>query len=306
MTMRTLPSFRAARMRTAALALLAPALLGGCDLVVMNPAGDVARQQAHLILWSTGLMLLIIVPVIALTVLFAWKYRHTNEDAEYRPNWDHSTGLELIIWSAPLLIVIALGALTWISTHSLDPYRPLARIAPGQPVAKNAKPLEIQVVSLDWKWLFIYPDDRIAVVNELVIPVDAAVQFSLTSGTVMNSFFVPQLGSMIATMNGMVTHLHLQADHVGDYYGQSAQFSGKGFADMHFMLRAVSREEYAQWLSQVRQSKNKLDDGAYLELARTSDRSPILQFGSIQEGIFDAIAARKLNVGHNPTSSISH
>ena len=204
-TMRT-PSFSPASRRTrsrtaraplaAATAILAPVLLGGCDLVTMNPAGDVARQQAHLILASTALMLLIIVPVIALTILFAWKYRHTNEDADYKPNWDHSTGLELIIWSAPLLIVIALGALTWISTHSLDPYRPLGRLAPGKPVAKNEKPLEIQVVSLDWKWLFIYPEQGIATVNELVLPINRQVVFRMTSSSVMNTFYVPTMAGM--------------------------------------------------------------------------------------------------------------
>jgi cytochrome o ubiquinol oxidase subunit 2 len=264
---------------------------------VLDPQGPVASGNAQILINSVGIMLVIVIPTILATLAFAWWFRASNKKATYRPNWAHSGHLELIVWGIPLLVVLFLSGLIWIGSHDLDPARPLAR---------SDKTIDIQVVSLDWKWLFIYPDDRIAVVNELVIPVDAAVQFSLTSGTVMNSFFVPQLGSMIATMNGMVTHLHLQADHVGDYYGQSAQFSGKGFADMHFTLRAVSREEYSQWLSQVRQSKNKLDDGAYLELARTSDRSPILQFGSIQEGIFDAIAARKLNVGHNPTSSISH
>ncbi len=289
MTMRTLPSFRAARMRTAALALLAPALLGGCDLVVMNPAGDVARQQAHLILWSTGLMLLIIVPVIALTVLFAWKYRHTNEDAEYRPNWDHSTGLELIIWSAPLLIVIALGALTWISTHSLDPYRPLARIAPGQPVAKNAKPLEIQVVSLDWKWLFIYPEQGIATVNELVLPVNRQVVFRMTSSSVMNTFYVPTMAGMIYTMPGMETQLHAVLNKPGRFEGISANYSGAGFSDMRFTVDGFDDAGFAKWVSETRSAQGKLDNATYLKLERPSEKVPAIRYAGFAPGLFDRI-----------------
>ncbi|PVE53572.1 ubiquinol oxidase subunit II [Arthrobacter sp. TPD3018] len=276
-------------MRTAALALLAPALLGGCDLVVMNPAGDVARQQAHLILWSTGLMLLIIVPVIALTVLFAWKYRHTNEDAEYRPNWDHSTGLELIIWSAPLLIVIALGALTWISTHSLDPYRPLARIAPGQPVAKNAKPLEIQVVSLDWKWLFIYPEQGIATVNELALPVNRQVVFRMTSSSVMNTFYVPTMAGMIYTMPGMETQLHAVLNKPGRFEGISANYSGAGFSDMRFTVDGFDDAGFAKWVSETRSAQGKLDNATYLKLERPSEKVPAIRYAGFAPGLFDRI-----------------
>lgn len=264
---------------------------------VLDPQGPVASGNAQILVNSVGIMLVIVIPTILATLAFAWWFRDSNKKATYRPNWAHSGHLELIVWGIPLLVVLFLSGLIWIGSHDLDPARPIAR---------GEKTVEIQVVSLDWKWLFIYPDEGVAAVNELVIPVDAAAHFSLTSGTVMNMFFVPQLASMIATMNGMVTHLYLQADHVGDYYGQSAQYSGKGFADMHFTLRAVSRDAYAKWVSQIRQSSNKLDDATYLDLARTRDISPILRFGSVQKGIFDAIAMRKLNVDQNQTSSISH
>lgn len=264
---------------------------------VLDPQGPIASGNAQILINSVGIMLVIVIPTILATLAFAWWFRASNKKATYRPNWAHSGHLELIVWGIPLLVVLFLSGLIWIGSHDLDPARPIAR---------RDKTIEIQVVSLDWKWLFIYPEDGVASINELVIPADTAVHFSLTSGTVMNAFFVPQLASMIATMNGMVTHLNLQADHVGDYYGQSAQYSGKGFADMHFKLKAVSGDAYGQWMAQLRQSNNKLDDTAYLDLARTRDVSPIQMFGYVQKGIFDAIAKRQLNVDHNPATSISH
>jgi cytochrome o ubiquinol oxidase subunit 2 len=168
-------------------------LLAGCNMVVMDPAGDVAVQQRNLIIASTALMLLVIVPVIALTFLFAWRYRASNPEGTYDPDFHHSTQLEVVIWTVPLLIIIALGAMTWISTHTLDPYRPLGRLAPGKPVPAGTKPLEVQVVSLDWKWLFIYPELGIATVNEMAAPVDQPISFKLTSSSVWNTFYVPAL-----------------------------------------------------------------------------------------------------------------
>ena len=173
--------------------LPAVALLSACDMVVMAPAGDVAAQQRDLLVVSTLLMLLIIIPVMALIVFFAWKYRESNKEAEYQPDWDHSTSLELVIWSAPLLIIICLGALTWAGTHLLDPYRPLDRIKPGQAVAEDVQPLQVNVVALDWKWLFIYPEYGVATVNELAAPVDRPILFKLTATSTMNSFYVADL-----------------------------------------------------------------------------------------------------------------
>src|ERR1700712_2284833 len=166
-------------------------LLSGCNMVVMQPSGDIAARQRDLIIASTGLMLLIIVPVIALTLLFAWRYRHSNTDAVYDPDWHHSTQLEVVIWSAPLAIIIAPGALTWISPHTLDPYRPLSRLDASRALPADVKPLTVEVVALDWKWLFFYPDQGIATVNELAAPVDVPITFKITSASLMNSFYIP-------------------------------------------------------------------------------------------------------------------
>ena len=194
--------------RSRVLLVLPAALSAGCNLVLLHPAGAVAAQQGHLIVVSTVLMLLVIIPVMALTVLFAWRYRKSNSQATYAPDWDHSTQLELVIWAAPLLIIIALGAVTWINTHTLDPYRPLRRLDATRPVAVGAQPLVVEVVALDWKWLFIYPEQGIAVVNDLAAPVDVPVTFKITASTVMNSFFIPSLAGQIYAMPGMETELH--------------------------------------------------------------------------------------------------
>ena len=296
MAMRNPSYFPARTLRTTAV-IAASALLGGCDLVVMNPAGDVARQQANLILWSTGLMLLIIVPVIVLTILFAWKYRHTNEEAEYAPDWDHSTGLELIIWSAPLMIIIALGALTWISTHALDPYRPLARLASGKPLAKNDKPLVIEVVSLDWKWLFIYPEQGVATVNELVLPVNRQVRFKITSSSVMNTFYVPAMAGMIYSMPGMETRLHAVMNRPGLFHGFSANYSGAGFSEMDFAVHSVDDAGFAKWASETRTAKRKLDLPTYRELEKPSENVPVIRYAAVAPTLYDRILGMCIKPG---------
>lgn len=302
-----MPPFRRALRPTALIATLAaPLVLGGCDLVVMNPSGDVARQQADLILWSTFLMLLIIVPVMALTVLFAFKYRASNRDAEYQPDWDHSTRIELVIWSAPLLIIIALGALTWLATHKLDPYRPLDRIAPGKPITANDKPLEIQVVSLDWKWLFIYPEQGIATVNELVLPADRQVRFRLTSSSVMNTFYVPALAGMIYTMPGMETKLHAVMNKVGTFEGVSANYSGAGFSDMRFPTLSVDPAGFEQWVAKTKASGTALDATEYLMLEKPSEKVPAMHFGTIEAGLFDRIVQMCVKPGSTCTSHMMH
>ena len=234
---------KAAFMRRFKTLLLLPlaGLLGGCNLVVLSPAGDVAMQQRDLLVVSTLLMLLIIVPVMALTALFAWRYRHTNTAVPYEPDWDHSTKLELIIWAAPLMIIICLGALTWLGTHLLDPYRRIDRLAPGQPVAQEQKPLSVEVVALDWKWLFIYPDYGIASLNELAAPVDRPIDFRITSSSVMNSFYIPALAGQIYAMPGMETKLHAVINDPGTYTGFSANYSGAGFSGMRFAFYGQSQ-----------------------------------------------------------------
>ena len=279
------------------LLLSGSALLAGCDMVVLHPSGDVAAQQSHLIVVSTLLMLLIIVPVIALTLLFAWRYRESNIAARYTPEWGHSVQLELLIWAAPLLIIILLGALTWIGTHTLDPYRPLTRIDALRPLPGGAEPLVVEVVALDWKWLFIYPELGTASVNHLVVPVGTPISFELTSATVMNSFFVPQLGSQIYTMSGMTTHLQLQADYPGSYPGLSANFSGDGFADMRFTVEAVPADAFAQWVSTTRNTGPVLDATAYADLAKPSQAVAPVSFGSVAPGLFTDILSAGMSPG---------
>jgi len=266
-------------------------------LVLLHPAGMVAAQQGHLIVVSTLLMLLVIVPVMALTVLFAWRYRGSNSRAHYAPDWDHSTQLELVIWSAPLLIIIALGAVTWISTHTLDPYRPLQRAA-GMPPVASPKPLVVEVVALDWKWLFIYPEQGIAAVNELAAPVDTPIDFKITAASVMNSFFIPALAGQIYAMPGMQTQLHAVINRAGDYEGFSANYSGAGFSDMRFKFHGLSSAEFARWVQTVRSKGGTLDSGRYLQLERPSERVPVSRYGTVASGLFDSIVARSLMGSH--------
>ena len=227
-------------------------MLAGCEMVLLRPSGYVAAQQGQLVVISTLLMLLIIVPVIVLTLVFAWRYRESNTTAPYTPDWDHSIQLELLIWTAPLLIIIALGALTWIGTHTLDPYRSLARIDAERPVPPNVEPLTIEVVALDWKWLFIYPDQNIAVVNELAAPVDTPIRFKITASSVMNSFFVPALAGQIYAMPSMATSLHAVINRPGEYAGFSANYSGAGFSGMHFKFLGMSATDFDRWVQKAK------------------------------------------------------
>jgi len=288
------PSSRSVR---SLLALVPLVLVAGCDMVVMNPAGDVARQQRDIILISTGLMLLIIVPVMILIVLFAWRYRAGNADATYDPDFDHSTVLELVIWAAPLLIIIALGALTWSSTHLLDPFRPLDRIAPGRPTDPSVKPLRVQVVSLDWKWLFIYPDLGIATVNELALPVDRQVRFDITSTNMMNTFYAPTLAGMIYAMPGMQSTMHAVLNKPGVYEGYSGNYSGAGFSDMRFALRGLDQAGFERWVAHVRASPAALGDPAYLALVKPSERVAAMRFAAVRADLFDRIVQRCVEPG---------
>lgn len=267
-------------------------LLTGCNTVLLNAPGDVARQQGDLIIVATVLMLLVIVPVIAMTLFFAWRYRASNTRAVYQPDWDHSTQLELAIWGVPLLIIIALGAVTWISTHLLDPYRPLERIAPGQPVPEGVEPLEVQVVSLDWKWLFVYPQYGVASLNEMAAPVDRPIRFRLTSSTTMNAFYVPALAGMIYTMPAMETQLNAVMNREGQYQGFSSHYSGAGFSHMRFQFHGLSDTGFAEWIARARSETSALTRAHYLELEVPSSREPSRLFGSVDAGLFDAVVNR--------------
>jgi cytochrome o ubiquinol oxidase subunit 2 len=263
------------------LAACAAAPLAACQQTgILAPQGPVASAERLLLLNSTGIMLVVVVPVILATLGFAWWYRSSNTRADHRPDAAYEGRIEFVVWSIPALIVILLSGVIWIGSHQLDPR---ARIP------ADAKPLRVNVVSLDWKWLFIYPDQKIAAVNQLVVPVRTPLRFRLTSATVMNSFFVPELGSQIYTMGGMVTHLNLLAESPGEYVGFSANFSGDGFAGMHFVVKAVPQDAFAGWVAQVRGSGSALDDAAYATLAKPSEYVPPATYRSVAPRLFDRI-----------------
>jgi cytochrome o ubiquinol oxidase subunit 2 len=257
-----------------------PMLLSSCSRGVLNPQGPVGADERVILFDATAIMLAVVIPVIVCTLAFAWWFRSHNKRAQRRPDWEYSGRIEFITWSIPAMIVLFLGGIAWIGSHDLDPPKPLAG---------GTKPVEIEVVSLDWKWLFIYPQEQVAAVNELVIPVNTPVRFRLTSGSVMNSFFVPQLGSQIYTMAGMTTQLNLLASHEGTFSGISAQFSGDGFSDMTFDVRAVPLEEYQAWLASTRTDSKNLDANRYAQLAGPSRHDEPVTFGQVTPGLFESI-----------------
>lgn len=266
------------------------AVLGGCNAVVLNPYGDVAIQQRDLVVISTILMLLIIIPVMVLTAFFAWHYRQSNTAARYEPDWDHSTHLELIIWAAPLLIIICLGAVTWMATHMLDPFRPISRTGPGQAVAHSTKPLRVEAVALDWKWLFIYPDYGIATVNEMAAPVGQPINFRISASSVMNAFYVPALAGMVYAMPGMQTQLHAVINSSGTFKGFSANYSGAGFSNMRFNFLGLDEAGFQKWVSDVKGSgSGTLGRTEYLELERPSEAVPVKKYASVDPNLFHLI-----------------
>jgi cytochrome o ubiquinol oxidase subunit 2 len=272
--------------------------LSACQYAVFNPAGDVARQQRDLIYISTGLMLLIIVPVLILIVVFAWRYRK-DKGGTYDPEFDHSTSLELVIWSAPLLIIIMLGALTWSSTHLLDPFRPLdpRQIAGQDAAAPSEEPMRVQVVSMDWKWLFIYPDQGIATVNELVLPVNRQVRFDITSTNMMNTFYAPTLAGMIYAMPGMQSTLHAVLNRPVVSEGFSGNYSGAGFSDMKFRIQGVDQAKFDQWVAQAKGSGRTLDLATYMMLVKPSEKVPAIRFAGADPDLFRRVLERCVEPG---------
>jgi cytochrome o ubiquinol oxidase subunit 2 len=268
------------------LSLCAAVFLGGCsDMLLFNPKGPIGDAERFVIIAAIALMLIVVIPVAVMTLLFPLKYRASNTKATYAPKWSRSVKIELVIWLVPAAIVTVLGILVWSSTHRLDPYKP---------IDTGVKPINIEAVSLDWKWLFIYPDQNIATVNELVFPANVPLSFRITSDTVMTSFFIPQLGSQIYAMAGMQTRLHLLADEPGIYAGQNQQLSGRGYADMNFKATAASREEYEAWVQKVKQSADKLDLARYEKLEKPSSDYPVSHFSSVKSDLFEYIM-RKYN-----------
>lgn len=269
------------------------AALTGCSkLRVLSPSGDIASQQRDLVIVSTLLMLLVIVPVMFLIFYFAWKYRETNTEAEYAPGWFHSTMLELVIWTIPLLIIITLGAITWITTYKLDPYRPLDRIDAHRALPADVKPLEVQVVSLDWKWLFFYPEQGIATVNEVAAPVDRPIRFKLTSSSTMNAFYIPELAGMIYSMPGMQTELNAVINKPGVFHGLGSHYSGSGFAGMTFSFHGLSNEGFDQWVAKARAEGTDLNRSTYVQLAKPSERNPVQRFANVDPQLFERVVNR--------------
>jgi cytochrome o ubiquinol oxidase subunit 2 len=264
--------------------IIAPVLalaLSGCG-GVLDPRGPVGASEKLILIDSMTIMLTIVVPVILATLGFAWWFRASNTRATYRPSWDFSGSLEIIIWAIPTLVITFLGGIAWFGSQALDPFRPLD---------SKLKPVEVEAVSLDWKWLFIYPDEGIATVNQLVVPAGTPLHFKITSASVWNAFFVPQLGSMIYSMAGMTTQLNLQADKPGIFPGLSGQFSGDKFSDMHFDVRAVEGDAFHQWVAGVKESGGALDRGAYARLAQTADTAPLTTYKAVDPTLFAAIVA---------------
>ena len=249
---------------------------------VLDPHGPVAAAERTILLNATVIMLAVIVPVIVLTLAFAWWFRAGNRRARRDPDWAYSGAIEVTVWSIPALVILFLGNIAWIGSHDLDPARPLSSRSP---------PLTVQVVSLDWKWLFIYPELGVASVNRMVVPAGTPLRLRLTSATVMNSFFVPQLGSQIYTMGGMTTTLHLLADHPGTYAGLSANFSGDGFSDMRFDAVALAPDEFARWLAGVRSAAAPLDAAHYAALARPGVAAATATYAPVAPGLFETILA---------------
>lgn len=257
--------------------------LSGCKLALLNPKGIIAADEKSIMITSALLMLIVVIPVIILTFVFAWRYRESNTNATYSPDWAHSTILEIICWSIPCAIIVCLGIITWNSSVRLDPYKPLA---------SNEKPLVIQVVSLEWKWLFIYPEQDIATINYVQLPVGVPVKFLISAEGPMNSFQIPQLGSQIYAMAGMQTKLNLIASEAGDYQGISANFTGDGFSEMKFTAHVSSKEEFAEWVKSVKQSPDKLTMTNYNQLIRPSENNAVKYYSAASKDIFETVVMR--------------
>jgi cytochrome o ubiquinol oxidase subunit 2 len=277
-------------------ALISAAMLSGCSEGVLDPKGPIAAAERLVLFDSLGIMLAIVIPTILATLGVAFWFRSSNPRARYRPDFSYSGRLELLVWSIPAMTVLLVGGVAWIGSHDL---------APRKPIASSVTPVSIQVVSLDWKWLFIYPELGIASVNQLTIPVATPVSFELTSSGVMNSFFVPQLGSQIYTMAGMATHLNVQADHAGTYRGLSAQYSGSGFSDMHFSVAAVPTQDFDKWVATARSGGPVLDAQSYADLAKPSLTAAPFTYRAVAPDIFNSILGAVMHPG-NPSGRMNH
>lgn len=275
-------------------AALAALSLAGCDWVLFDSKGAVGIAQRDLIIICISLMLIVVIPAIVLSLVFAWRYRASNKSAKYTPDWAHSTKIEIVVWGVPLIIIAILAAIVWKSTHELDPYKPLD--VPGEP-------LHVEVVATDWKWVFIYPDLGIATVNELNFPAHRQLAFDITSNSTMNTFFIPQLGGQIYAMAGMRTQLHLIANENGEYRGISGNYSGHGFSDMNFIAKATSQEDFDRWVEEVRATSNPLDFEGFKRMAApTRGKHEIVRYSNVEPNLFKKIIDQFTGVGVNAGS----
>lgn len=252
----------------------------GSEFVLLDPKGWVGVEIRWLIIFSFLIMLIVVIPVFIMAVWFPYKYRQTNTASDYKPNWEHSNKIEFFVWLVPIIIILILGVLTYQTSHSLDPRKPLV---------SEHQTLRIHVVALDWKWLFIYPDEGIATVNEIAMPLDVPVEFIITSDSVMNSFFIPQLGGMIYAMAGMENRMHLVGNEVGTYRGISANYSGFGYSGMKFDAHVLPKSEYQNWLDKVKQAPDVLSDARYAALKEKSKDHPIEYFSQADPLMFNNI-----------------
>jgi cytochrome o ubiquinol oxidase subunit II len=268
-----------------------PIALAACQSGVLDPRGPIGQADKTILIDSLAIMLAIVVPTILATFGIAWWYRASNKRARHLPEWAFSGQVELVVWATPIMVIILLGGVTWIGSHQLDP---------ATPIESKVAPLNIEVVSLDWKWLFIYPHQQVASVNQLIVPAGTPLHFSLTSASVLNAFFVPQLGSMIYTMNGMTTELNLHADQPGTFRGLSAHYSGEGFSDMHFDVHAVPADEFEAWVQNTRGREPALNAASYAALARQSVSAPVTSFGTVDPDLFAKIVSLRLPPAAGP------
>src|SRR4030081_1876291 len=264
---------------------------------ILDPQGPIGAAEKTILIDSLAIMLAIVLPTIVAILAFAYWFRASNTKAVHWPDWEYSGRIELVVWSVPALTVILLGGVAWLGAHHLDP---------PKPIEGSDEPLTIQAVSLDWKWLFIYPDHKVATINTLTVPAGVTLQFQLTSASVMNAFFIPQLGSMIYTMNGMRTQLNLRADALGTFHGLSSHYSGDGFSDMHFDVHAVSPEQFAAWIEGTRNTGPTLDAASYAALARQSMNTTPFSFRAADPGLFQQIVTQQLPPGPGPRTGRPH
>lgn len=259
-------------------------------IAMLFPQGIIALKERDLLFILQIIMLFVIIPVYLLTFIFCWKYRAHNTKAKYTPNWDDNRLLEGIWWGIPLVFTAIIVVLTWIRTHELDPFKPLK---------SEKETLNIQVVALQWKWLFIYPNEKIATVNYFQIPKETPIHFEITADAPMNSFWIPQLGGQIYAMPKMRTELNLIANAAGDFRGSSANLSGEGFAGMHFIARASSSEEYQKWVEEAKKATETLDFKSYTQLAAPSKNNPVATFQLKEVDLFEQVLMKYMHPPKN-------